>query len=188
MAKLNLLPWREERRKRRQQEFLTALGLAALVVAGIVYGVNYQIEQWIQGQEARNQRLEQEIRRLEGKIREINKLEEQREQIEERITVIQDLQAERPEVVHLVYEIADALPNGVYLTSLKQQGGKVTVEGRAESNARVSSFMRRLDASDWLTDPTLAIIQAQERQGIEVSEFRLSVEQAAPDDSDDSEE
>ena len=184
MPRINLLPWREELRKQRQKEFGVLAVLILLAMAGVVLLVHMQIEDIIRYQEQRNARLDAEIAVLDKKIAEIRDLEREKRNLIARMRIVEQLQTSRPEVVHLFDELAETVPEGVYLTRIAQQGRKVSLEGVAQSNARVSSFMRALDASPWLTDPDLQRIQAEERQSgggtIRLSRFSLSVQQVNP--------
>jgi type IV pilus assembly protein PilN len=189
MARINLLPWRDERRRQQTQEFArqAVLGVILALVAG-GYGW-YHMNGLIQHQQERNAYLEQEIDKVQKKIKEIEELEETRRQLVARMDVIQRLQQRRPQIVHLFYEIAATLPNGVYLTQVTQQGDNLEVNGRAESNARVSSYMRELQASPWLKDPELQVIEAQDDE--QANTFTLKLSQTTPDaeeDSDDGEQ
>ena len=161
MAKINLLPWRTERRKLRQKEFVTMLGSAAgaavLLSIAIVMYYNGQIS----GQEARNAYLQQQIAQVELQIAEIDELDRKKANLLKRKEVIEQLQASRSQMVHLFDELVRTIPEGVRLNSIKQAGDVLTLEGFAQSNARVSSYMRNLEASGWMTSPDLSIIEAK---------------------------
>lgn len=160
-AKINLLPWRTERRKQREREFYLMLGAAAvfgvlLLLAGIgVYSAR------IDNQQARNDYLRGEITKLEDKIKEIERLEERRQQLIARKDVIERLQTNRTQIVHLFDELVRTIPEGVRLSAIKQAGPQLTLEGFAQSQARVSTYMRRLEGSEWLTQTDLNIIEAK---------------------------
>jgi len=161
MARINLLPWRAERRKQRQKEFTSMLGLAA--VAGVLIGflvIMYYNGQ-ITGQTQRNDLLRSEITAVEAKIKEIEELDKKKDRLLARKTVIEELQATRSQMVHLFDELARTISDGTQITSIQQNGSKLTMSGRAQSNARVSSYMRNLEASGWITDPDLAKIEAK---------------------------
>ncbi len=182
MAKINLLPWRETERKEKQQEFFVMLGAGAAIAALTVLLVHFQVENMIEGQERRNQFLENEIVILDDKIKEIQKLDATRRALIERMEVIQNLQATRPGIVHLFDEIVNTLPNSVHLTELTQSGNNISITGRAESNARVSSYMRNIDGSEWMTNPKLNVISTEENDnGLRVSSFSLTLAQTNPD-------
>ncbi|KAA2285312.1 PilN domain-containing protein [Arenimonas fontis] len=161
MARINLLPWRAERRKQRQQEFYAMLGLAAgvgvLVSFLIVMYYNGQIE----GQLLRNQYLRDQIVLVDQQIREIEELDKKKANLLARKQVIEELQASRSQMVHLFDQLVRTIPEGVRLNSIKQSGQQLTLEGQAQSNARVSSYMRNLEESGWMADPDLTIIEAK---------------------------
>jgi type IV pilus assembly protein PilN len=186
MTRINLLPWREARRKERERAFFIALGVAVAIALGVVGYAHWFMTELVDGQEGRNQFLDRKISELNRKIGEIARLEQERRKLLDRISIIQRLQASRPEVVHLFDELPRRIPEGVYLKSLKQSNRSITLQGIAQSNARVSSFMRNLDASDWLTNPQLKVITTVEHKRSEglvqrVAEFTLVVSQVNPE-------
>ncbi len=180
MARINLLPWREELRKERRKQFaFIGAGSAVLMLLVVLY-VHLHVNALIENQQSRNAFLKQQIAEVEGKIREIEALEKQKEQLLARMRVIEQLQSNRPEIVHVFEELAKAVPEGLYLNSIKQQGRTLTIQGRAQSNARVSSFMRNLDASPWFANPVLDVIEAKSKDKNDRSrDFILRVSQAA---------
>lgn len=180
MPHINLLPWREELRKRRQQEFGIIAGVFFLAMLGLVGLVHLQFNKMTEHQNDRNQYLQQQIAQLDKKIEEITGLEDQKRRLLARMEIIQELQASRPEIVHLVEELVRQLPEGVYYTKIAQRGRNLTIEGVAQSNARVSSLMRQLDASPWLQDPALVEIQAEKgkSEAGRLSRFVLRITQA----------
>ena len=161
MPQVNLLDWRAELRRARLIEFAIILGAVALLCLTIVGSVQYVLHKKTDQQIERNQYLQQEIAALDKKIKEIERLRTLKDALIARMTVIQELQGKRPEVVHLFDELARQMPNGVYLTQLTQNSATITLNGKAESNARVSSTMRNLDGSDWLGGAWLNVVQAQ---------------------------
>jgi len=183
MAKINLLPWRAARRKQRQQEFLTLLGFAA--VAAIVLSlliVMYYSGQ-IDGQTARNQYLTDQIAIVDKQIDEIKELDKKKEGLLRRKKVIEDLQSNRSMNVHLFDELVRTIPDGVRLSSLNQNGNQLSLEGYAQSNARVSTYMRNLQATGWLVKPVLSIIQvAGSDKGLPYK-FDLTVTLQNPNDA-----
>lgn len=181
MAHINLLPWREELRSKRQRDFGITLGLAAALAALGVGGVHLLIGAMIDTQANRNRYLQQEIARVDKVIAEIRELERVKNGLLSRMDVIQQLQGSRPEVVHLFDELVDTLPDGVYLTDVKQQARRLTVTGQAESNARISTYMRKIDASEWVGDPDLRVIENKDRDDTAMSKFELRLQQRAPD-------
>lgn len=160
MARINLLPWREELRKQLRKQFIMTAAGAAVVAALVVLYVHLHINGMIETQNSRNNFLKQQIAEVEQRIKEIESLESQKEQLLARMRVIEQLQRHRPEVVHLVEELAKATPDGLWMTSVKQSHRNLTIQGKAQSNARVSSLMRNLDASDWFENPALDIIES----------------------------
>ena len=159
MPSINLLPWREEERKTRQRDFGVATGGAAVAGIAIVMLTFFTYSQMISSQQARNQRLQNEITELEKSIKEIDGLEQQKERLLARMEIIEQLQKSRPEIVHLFDEVVRQLPEGVYLTGLRQTGSRVEIRGVAQSSTRVSALMRQIDASEWLSDPEVERVE-----------------------------
>ncbi|CRI64874.1 Fimbrial assembly family protein [Thiocapsa sp. KS1] len=184
MTRINLLPWREEARQRRRKEFAAAGGLALVFTLLLAVLVHLQIEGRIGDQQARNQLLEGEIAQLNRQIKEIEDLEKIKADLLSRMEIIQQLQESRPEIVRLFDELVVAIPEGVYLTKLEQNGRAVVVEGRAQSNARVSAFMGNIEASQWIGSPRLLLIE--DKTGTGLSEFRLGFDQVSPSASPES--
>ncbi len=180
MPHINLLPWREELRQERKKQFLTMLAGALILTAGLVYLALSQVQGMVSHQESRNQTLQREIAQLDEKIREIDQLRETRADLVARMQVIEELQQRRTEIVHLFDELVSTLPEGIYLTSLSQSGGNISVEGVAQSNARVSVYMKNLDDSDWLADPQLQVIETRGERPNRFSQFSLQVRQTVP--------
>ncbi|MEQ1528409.1 MAG: PilN domain-containing protein [Methylococcales bacterium] len=174
MAKINLLPWREELRKKKKQDFIGAIGLSALVAIGILAGVHVYIEQLIGHQEYRNKILSDEIAFFDQKISKIKTIEEKKAKLLNKIDVIQKLQESRPEIVHLFVEIPKATPDGVFLTKFSQIGSQLTFDGKSQSNARVSAFMRAIESSPWLNNPRLGVIQSPNKTSFDqLSDFSM---------------
>ena len=161
MARINLLPWREDRRKLRQNEFYAILVAAALAGLLVFAAIWYQHKLWIDGQVARNDYLRSEITALDEKIKEIEALEKTRSKLLARKAVIEQLQASRSKMVHLFDDLVRTIPEGVKLVAIKQEGEQLTLEGVAESNARVSTYMRNLEVSKWVSQPQLGIVEAR---------------------------
>ncbi len=164
MATINLLPWREEQRKEQQRQFLTILGLSAVLMGMIVLAVHIQIAGMINNQQSRNDYLNKEINKVEKQIKEINNLAKEKKRLLSRMEVIETLQRNRPEAVHLFDEIVKVMPEGTYLSSMKQSGKSLVLDGMAQSNARVSALMRNIDASQWLSNPQLQIIKKDSKK------------------------
>lgn len=177
MARINLLPWRDEQRKERRKQFAFIAGGSAVLMLLVVLYVHIYVGSMISNQDSRNQYLQQQIDEVNSKIKEISDLEQQKQQLLARMKVIEQLQQNRPEVVHLFEALAKAVPEGLYLASIKQSGNTLTIDGDAQSNARVSSFMRNLDASPWFDNPVLDVIQAQDKR-VRTRTFTLHVTQA----------
>jgi type IV pilus assembly protein PilN len=177
MARINLLPWREERRKQHQREFGIMVAGALFVTLLLGFYVHLHISGMIDHQNARNGFLKQEIALMDKKIKEIKDLEKTKAKLLARINIIQELQSSRPEIVHLFDELVTRTPDGSYLTEVKQKGKSVTINGRAQSNARVSSYMRNVDVSQWLGAPSLQVIENKDKTGTGFSHFTLQVKQ-----------
>lgn len=187
MARINLLPWRAERRKQRQKEFagmLVASALLGVVLAFLV--VSYYSAQ-IDGQNERNAFLREQIKQVDTQIKEIEQLDQKKAKLLARKEVIEQLQANRSQMVHLFDSLVRTIPDGVILTAAKQEGDKLTLEGRGQSYGRVSSYMRNLESSGWMTRPELSIIEAKAGDPGLPYAFTLSVMLAnpnAPKDTD----
>ena len=184
MANINLLPWRDEYRREKQQEFLTVIG--GVVFLAVVCGYLWvsSINSSIEDQNARNTYLKSEIAVLDKKVVEIKKLKERREQLIERMKVIQGLQGERPVIVRYFDELVKAIPEGVYFTSLVKSGDNLSVSGVAESNVRVSALMRNLDRSDWFASPNLSSVKSAPQIGEQASTFSLKFMPGKPKDKE----
>jgi type IV pilus assembly protein PilN len=180
MARINLLPWREERRAERKKEFLTALALVALLAVLVVIAVDQVINGVINYQNRRNAYLQQNIAELDAKVAEIRDLQRKRTELLDRMRVIQELQGNRPIIVRIMDQLVRTVPDGVFYTSLKSSAGKITVEGVAESNNRVSSLMRRMEGSDWLEEPNLDAVRAAPDFGDQATTFNLTVSVQLP--------
>ncbi|GAB1408801.1 PilN domain-containing protein [Thermomonas brevis] len=162
MARINLLPWREERRKARQKEFVGMLGLAALAGVLASFLIISMYNGRISNQNARNDYLRGEIGKVDAQITEIDALDKQKAKLLARKEVIEQLQSNRSQMVHLFDELVKTIPEGVALSTIKQEGDILTLSGRAQSNARVSTYMRNLEGSGWMTNPDLNVIEAKE--------------------------
>jgi type IV pilus assembly protein PilN len=179
MPRINLLPWREADRKRKRQDFIAGSGAALLVAAVAAFVVNLEMQSAISRQEKRNDLLQTEITKLDQQIAEILDLEEKKERLRARINVIEQLQRSRPEVVHLFDQLVKTVPDGLYLTSVKQDGRKIQLKGMAQSSTRVSTYMRNIDASEWLQDPALEVVESKGSGEIS-SQFTLYATQIQP--------
>ncbi len=179
MPHINLLPWRDELRSRREKEFVITAVMAALLMCGVVLGVHLHYESRVAYQNQRNIFIETETATLDKKIKEIEDLKKRRDRLIARTRVIENLQAGRPEIVHVFDELVTTLPDGVYYTQVAQNGRSLNLKGVAQSNARVSSLMRSLDASTWFENPSLVEIKAdpQKNTSVRFSTFSLNVSQ-----------
>ena len=186
MPSINLLPWREAERKQRQRDFGVALGGAVVVAIAVVMLTVFAFNQMISNQNERNQRLEAEIAELEKAIEEIDGLERQKERLLARMEIIEQLQKSRPEIVHLFDEMVRQLPEGVYLTGMKQTGSRVEIRGVAQSSTRVSALMRQIDASDWLADPEVERVETKQSGSSRQSEFVVYAKQKREGSEEDS--
>ena len=173
MARINLLPWREELRRQQQREFAFTLAGAGIFAALMVLLVHMQIQGAIESQSARNRFLEEEIVKLDNRIAKIRDLESTKAKLLARMNVIQQLQSSRPLSVHLLDDIVRTLPDGVYLEKLAQESNNLTFFGVAQSNARVSAYMRNIDGSVWLSNPTLDVIQTETEKRRRIAKFNL---------------
>jgi len=185
MPRINLLPWREGQRKERKLAFLVALGVAALAAGVASFAAYLLYGSMIESQQHRNQQLRVEIKTLDKQIEEINNLEVAKQKFIARMEIIEKLQRSRPEIVHVFDEIVRTLPEGVYLTGVKQTDKRLKFDGVAQSSTRVSSFMRNLDGSQWLRNPELEVVQTTKASG-PGSSFTLTADQvttAAPGNS-----
>ena len=188
MSRINLLPWREELRKQRQQEFYALLGMAAVLGLLMLFGTSTYITNLQQDQESRNQMLRNEIALLDRDIKKIEQLEATRSKLLARKAVIEELQKSRSQIVHLFDDMVRTLPDGVRLDEMTQKGKKLTLDGVAESNAKVSAYMRQLDSSEYLKDPNLAISRfAPDTASLREDSytFNMAVSVIQPTDSED---
>ncbi len=178
MAKINLLPWREELRAQKKQDFINAIGVAVVFTAIIFAGVHMYIEGLKAYQEQRNKIIQDEIALLDIKITQIKTIEEQKSKLLAKIELIQKLQESRPEIVHLFDELPRVAPDGVFLTKFSQDDKELVFEGKSQSNARVSAFMRAIEASAWLKVPKLEVIQSTSKVTPEkLSDFTMHAKQ-----------
>ncbi len=183
MAKINLLPWREERRKERQQQFVVTVAAVALFAGLIFFVAQSMVSASISTQNNRNVFLQGKIAELEKKIAEIKELQKRREQLEERMNVIQSLQGDRPIVVHQLDELPRRIPDGLFFTSIEKQGTTFKITGIAESNNRISKLMRSIDESAWFANPNLSSVKAADISIGEqetTNQFNLSFTQIKP--------
>ncbi|MDJ0739615.1 MAG: PilN domain-containing protein [Gammaproteobacteria bacterium] len=182
MAHINLLPWREKLRKQRQREFgFMIIGALILTVLGMGYWHLF-VQGQIDHQNDRNRFLEGEIAKVDKQIREIRELENTRRKLISRMKVIEDLQISRPQIVHLFDELVTVVPDGAYLDNMVQRGRNLVLNGHAQSNARVSTYMRNIEASPWMAAPQLRIIENTDaaEETTKDSTFQLDLVQVVP--------
>lgn len=175
MTRLNLLPWRQMRRKEQDRQLLAIAVGMAIIMACVVFWAWLNISNRIDNQNARNAYLTQQIHKLDQQIAAIKELKKQRDALIARMQVIQQLQADRTQIVHVFDDLVRKLPAGVYLTTFKQTGTSIMLSGVAQSNARVSAFMRNLDSSNWFANPDLDVINVVAKGNERVSQFTLHV-------------
>src|SRR6185295_11644623 len=155
MIRLNLLPHREQKRKARKRQFISLAASLSVLAIVIIAGVHVVMGRLIDNQVSRNTLLKTEIANLDAQIKEIDKLREQTQALLARKQVVETLQTNRTDAVHLLDQIVRQIPDGIYLRSVRQSGNRVTLTGYAQSNARVSTLMRNVESSPWLTQPEL---------------------------------
>ena len=187
MPRINLLPWREAERQQRQRDFVVAMAgafVTGIVVIGLVI---FAYSGMIDHQLERNARLTAEIQVLDQSIEEINGLERQKERLLARMEIIEQLQKSRPEIVHLFDEVTRKLPEGVYLTAMKQSGTAVEITGIAQSSTRVSALMRQIDSSAWLTDPGVTRVETRDQGPQRQAQFVVTMRQVRSEDEGEAE-
>ena len=160
MARINLLPWREEKRRERQRQFLSTLLMTAILGVLIVFMVGTVFNQKIKHQQHRNELVQEEIRLLEARIKRIDELERTRARLISRKQVIERLQASRSTTVELLDNLAKSIPVGVTLTTIRQQGPALNMAGSSQSNARVSAYLRELETNELFKNPQLVVVKS----------------------------
>jgi type IV pilus assembly protein PilN len=185
MPRINLLPWREELRQKRKKDFVTAIVAAVLIGGLLSYATKLGVQAQIRAQNGRNTILQQEIAELDKQIEQILGLENQKERLLARMAIIEQLQKARPEVVHVFDELVETLPEGVHLTEIRQAGNRIELHGSAQSSTRVSALMRNIDASDWLRDPGLDVVETVDLGPMRNAQFTIFMQQVPMDDEQD---
>jgi type IV pilus assembly protein PilN len=180
MAQINLLPWREERRQELKKEFFAAVAFVLALGVGLVLLGDQIVSNQIDNQTRRNDYLAQNIKELDKQVAEIRDLQKRRDQLLDRMRVIQELQGNRPIIVRVLDQLVRTVPDGVFYTKLVTKNKKISISGVAESNNRVSSLMRRLEASDWLANPVLGKVHEAKEFGDQANRFELTVTIEAP--------
>lgn len=176
-TRVNLLPWREMQRKEQDRQLLSIGIFAWMLVGLVVFYAHLHVSGLIESQNARNKYLNDEIAKLNKVIKEISDIKKKRKALVERMNVIYKLQADRTRMVHVLDELAQTLPEGVFYTSLKQKGNKLSLDGNAQSNARVSALMRNFSDSAWFANPNLKVVKAKGSGGARMSSFSMSITQ-----------
>ncbi|MFK0570938.1 PilN domain-containing protein [Endozoicomonas sp.] len=180
MARINLLPWREEIRKERKQRFIAAWCVTLVVGVVLVFMGDLYISNSISYQQSRNQYLQNELTLLNTRIIEIKDLKTRKEQLLERMQVIQNLQGNRPVIVRIFDQVARVVPEGVYFKEITLDGNRLSLVGIAESNNRISALMRNFDNSEWFTEPNLTAVRKVSEKSQRWNEFDLTVKQINP--------
>src|ERR1019366_1013474 len=174
MPRINLLPWRETQRKVRRREFMVAAGAAVFAAGVFVLGGKLVYSSWTDAQIEKNNLLKKEIVKLDAQIADIQDLENRKQRLVARMEIIEKLQRKRPEIVHLFDELVKTVPEGIYLTAIKQTGNKLEIHGVAQSSTRVSTFMRNIDSSVWMDNPQLQVVEAAKDSATGGSNFTLT--------------
>ena len=174
MPRINLLPWREQERKIRRREFAVAAGGAIFASIIFVLGGKLLYSSWTDAQNEKNNLLKKEIVKLDAQIADIQDLENRKQRLVARMEIIEKLQRKRPEIVHLFDEIVKTVPDGIYLTAIKQSGNRLEIHGVAQSSTRVSTFMRNIDSSVWMDNPVLQVVESSKDSATGGSNFTLT--------------
>ena len=174
MPRINLLPWREQERKVRRREFMVAVGGAIFAAVIFVLGGKLLYSSWTDAQKEKNNLLTKEIVKLDAQIADIQDLENRKQRLVARMEIIERLQRKRPEIVHLFDEIVKTVPDGIYLTTIKQTGNRLEIHGVAQSSTRVSTFMRNIDSSVWMDNPVLQVVESAKDSPTGGSNFTLT--------------
>ena len=180
MAHINLLPWREELRQEQTRQFATITVLSLFLTAAIIFLVHVTISNQIDHQVVRNNLLNTEIKTLDESLILISNLEVKKEKLLARMDIIQSLQQQRPQIVHLFDDLVRTVPEGIYLTKITQEAEQLTIKGVAESNGRVSAYMRNIDNAAWMSTPTLKVIETK-KGTLRSSDFTVITSQSAPE-------
>jgi type IV pilus assembly protein PilN len=175
MIHINLLPYREEKRKAKRQQFYGLFGLVSILGCLIVFGGYTVIDGQLSAQQSRNEFIRREVALIDKQIDEIRHLREQAQAMLARKRIIESLQQDRAEAVLLLSELVKQMPEGVYLNSMRQDGQRIALAGIAQSSPRVSTLMRNIEASEWLENPQLMEIKAVILEGRRLSEFNMTV-------------
>jgi len=180
MARINLRPWREEKRAKLQRDFIGYLVAAVIAGGALVFAWQFQVNGQIDAQQARNNYLKTATKELDEKIKQIQDLRERREELLARMQVIQDLQGKRPVIVRVFDEMVRTLPDGVFYLNLVKEQEKVDITGMAESNNRISALMRHFENSEWFAEPNLTNVAKADERRAGYSQFNMTVLQRTP--------
>ena len=176
MPRINLLPHREQKRKDRRREFAVGLAVAAFAAVITVVLGKVVYAGWTESQNAKNNLLKREIVKLDAQIADIQDLENRKQRLVARMEIIEKLQRKRPEIVHLFDELVKTVPEGIYLTQIKETGKKLEMKGVAQSSTRVSTFMRNIDSSSWMDNPQLQVVETAKDSATGGASFTLTSE------------
>jgi len=181
MPRINLLPWREQERKIKRREFLVAAGGAVFAAVVFALGGKLVYSSWTDSQTAKNNLLKKEIVKLDAQIADIQDLESRKQRLVARMDIIEKLQSSRPKVVHLFDELVKTVPEGIYLTQIKQNDNHLEIRGIAQSSTRVSTYMRNIDSSVWMSNPQLLVVEAAKDSPTGGSSFTLTTDTVGVD-------
>lgn len=184
MPDINLLPWREEQREERKRQFLSALVLVAILAGLIGFAWNTIVNSKIASQDSRNSLLDAQIKLLDAEAKEIRELKEDKAEMLDRMQVIKGLQTNRPEIVKLYDQLVVSMPDGIYISNLAVQGNRMSMDGKAESNNRISALMRQLDQAEKFNSPNLEEVTADKELGSQGSQFTMTAVIASPENFD----
>ena len=187
MIKINLLDWREAKRQQRQQQFFIALGATLVAGAAVAFAANSKVTGDIDHQIARNNLLISESKAIDKQIEEIKKLEKVKDDLLARMRIIEELQRSRTRIVHFFDEVVSTTPPGLYITQLTQTDRTTRITGVAESNGRVSSYIRNLDNSEWFDNASLIVIEARQNTRRKYNDFQLQFVEAQPKQEEEGE-
>lgn len=185
MARINLLPWREELRQEKKKEFLVQLAGVGLVVVIGCFAWVQAVDGAISDQQYRNNMLTTEISQLKRQVAEIQDLKTRKKELEQRMRVIQDLEGKRSIIVHYFDEMTKSVPDGVYFTSVERKGATFSISGVSESNQRIATFMRNINGSDWFSSPNLKSVTAEPEAGESAQVFEMDMVAVLPEGDGD---
>lgn len=188
MARINLLPWRDWERRRLRQRFLLSLVLALAAGIVIIVWATFMVEGAVSSQQGRNRYLREQTAQLDTKIKAIDQLKKTRDRLLARMKVIERLEQSRPLVVHLFDQLTRTVPGSVYISSVVNKDGDLTIEGVAQSPSGVSSYMQNIANSPWLADPNLKVVRTKNEGKIRRSRFTVTTKLMQPQEKKDAEQ